>query len=445
MESLLDLHREGQQYPIQRLNFAMNASNDLGDVFISSCGERSQVEAEASFIRHKKGLSLGPLDGVPIAWKDNINFKGMSTTGGTKLLRDVESDDAALVKKMTQLGVVNIGKTNLSELAFSGLGLNPHYGTPAAEAPGHKAPGGSSSGSAIAVARGLVPIAMGTDTAGSLRVPAAFNGICAFRPSVGRHSLDGVLPLSPTMDTVGFLAGTPEDIITIERTLIPDSVSRSRELSEITLVYDPHWLDSEDISESVMLSFENHLQFLRESGVSVVQKAIPALKDFFKLLDQFGWLGGYEAAWQWGPFMRANKKSDFDERVWNRIQSVSSHSFSTVIHLMENRRVLMQSISRELGNSVLLMPTVTHTAPNLDSLESDPELFAQVNLATLRLTMFASFLDMPSFVQPSGVSPEGQFCSVQWSVIRGNDDLLLGDIELLGSVKGFHRQTYEGR
>lgn len=419
--------------PAQTAETAIAKAKCATDVFISTCDERAQVEAELSAIRHKKDCRLGPLDGVPIAWKDNIDLKGVVTTGGTKVLRyNRAKADAALVIRLTQCGVVNIGKTNMSELAYSGLGLNPHYGTPPAESPGRQAPGGSSSGSAVAVARGVVPIAMGSDTAGSLRVPAAFNGLCAFRPSVGRHSLDGIMPLAPTMDTAGFLARDAEDIITVEQALVPTN-RLSPEISEIVTVYDPHWLQSENISDEVLTAFYSHLKELRELGVVVVEKELPVLRDFYNLLDQYGWLGGYEAAWQCRVLMESHSRDEFDVRVWDRVNSVSEHRFDRVVALTEGRKKLLQSIRQQLGSSLLLMPTVAHTAPDLGKLEKDPEHFAKTNIETLRLTMFGSFLDTPAFALPAGTNSDGQFCSVQWLAPQGKDERVLRAVNLLST------------
>lgn len=429
----LELIQKEPGYPAQTAQTAIAKAKSAKDVFISTCDERAQVEAELSALRHKKDCRLGPLDGVPIAWKDNIDLKGVATTGGTMVLRhNRPKADAALVNRLTQCGVVNIGKTNMSELAYSGLGLNPHYGTPPAESPGRQAPGGSSSGSAVAVARGIVPIAMGSDTAGSLRVPAAFNGLCAYRPSVGRHSFDGIMPLAPTMDTAGFLAREPEDIIAVEQALVPTKWLSS-EISELVTVYDPHWLQSENISDDVRTSFYNHLTELRELGVVVVEKELPVLRDFFGLLDQYGWLGAYEAVWQCRQLMDAHPQEDFDVRVWDRLHSVADHRFDRVVALTEGRKVLLRAIQDQLGSSILLMPTVAHTAPDLEKLEKDSAHFAKTNMATLRLTMFGSFLDTPAFALPVGKTPEGQFCSVQWLAPQGKDERVLRAVHLLST------------
>lgn len=435
MPSLLDSYHQSHGDASQAAELALAAAKSATNVFISVCEDRARSEAFRSTVRHQKRVRIGPLDGIPIAWKDNIDLVGEVTTAGTKVLHRTLADaDAALVRKLTDCGVINVGKTNMSEFAFSGLGLNPHFGTPQAETPGSRAPGGSSSGSAVAVARGIVPIAVGTDTAGSLRVPAAFNGVCAFRPSIGRHSLVGVMPLAPTMDTVGFIAKLPEDIITVEGELAPSPVHLDNS-EGFEMVFDPHWLESEMISDEVLEAFYNHLDELRDCGVTVREQEIPALKEFFSLLDDFGWLGSYEAALSLRPLMEGHQREDFDERVWDRVHAVSEHIFERIVALTLGRRRLIEALPQQLGNSLLLMPTVSHTAPELSRLEQDPSHFAETNLATLRLTMFGSFLDTPAFVMPLAANAAGQFSSVQWLTIRGNDQSLLRTVSQVNSLK----------
>jgi aspartyl-tRNA(Asn)/glutamyl-tRNA(Gln) amidotransferase subunit A len=169
---------DGVSNPVAALEEALQAARLVPAAFITMCEERARREAVAAQQRWKAGRPLSPLDGVPVAWKDLYDLAGYVTTAGAKvrLHNQPASQDCALAVVLSRAGLVSIGKTNLSELAYSGLGLNPHFGTPAnASSSGEaRVPGGSSSGSAIAVARGVVPIAMSTDTAGSIRVPAAF-------------------------------------------------------------------------------------------------------------------------------------------------------------------------------------------------------------------------------------------------------------------------------
>jgi aspartyl-tRNA(Asn)/glutamyl-tRNA(Gln) amidotransferase subunit A len=179
--------------PVSLAREAVEKARDARPAFNSVTGERALREAEESARRLRAGTPLGPLDGVPTVWKDLIDVEGVVTTAASGLRRNGPSAraDATVVARLAAAGMVCIGKTNLSELAYSGLGLNPHFSTPPnPRAPG-RIPGGSSSGSAVAVAAGIVPCAIGSDTSGSIRVPAAFCGIVGFDPTAARVPRDG--------------------------------------------------------------------------------------------------------------------------------------------------------------------------------------------------------------------------------------------------------------
>src|SRR5215207_8190408 len=165
--------------PTALVEESLERAGALASAFTALTAARARREAAASAARLRAGAPNGPLDGVPVAWKDLIDVAGVPTTAASALRRDAPAatSDAPVVARLAAAGMVCIGKTNLSELAYSGLGLNPHFGTPPNPRGAGRAPGGSSSGSAAAVAAGIVPCAIGTDTAGSIRVPAAFCGI----------------------------------------------------------------------------------------------------------------------------------------------------------------------------------------------------------------------------------------------------------------------------
>ena len=191
--------------------------------FILVTRERALEEAEASRKRRREGRAAGPLDGVPVAWKDLVDMGGERTTAGSALFMasPPKEKDAPIVANLAAAGMVALGKTNLSEFAFSALGLNPHFGTPRnpRDPTTPRVAGGSSSGAAVAVAGGLAPCAIGSDTGGSIRAPASFCGIVGFKTSEGRIDKSGVFPLSRTLDTIGPLAHTVEDCVLIDMAL----------------------------------------------------------------------------------------------------------------------------------------------------------------------------------------------------------------------------------
>src|SRR6202167_4246284 len=210
--------------------------------FILVTRERALEEAEASRKRHREGRAAGPLDGVPISWKDLVDMSGERTTAGSPLYSDSppKEKDAPIVANLAAAGMVALGKTNLSEFAFSALGLNPHFGTPRnpRDPATPRIAGGSSSGAAVAIAGGLAPCAIGSDTGASIRAPASFCGIVGFKTSEGRIDKQGVFPLSRTLDTIGPMAHTVDDCMLIDMALrgVSETPVRPLDLSGVAFV-----------------------------------------------------------------------------------------------------------------------------------------------------------------------------------------------------------------
>ncbi|MFN7224425.1 MAG: amidase family protein, partial [Paracoccaceae bacterium] len=217
--------RDGHRDPVDVVDEVFDKITAHGDpaLFIRQTRDRAMAEARAARERLRAGNPASLLDGVPLAWKDLFDLKGTVTTAGSKVLRDAApaAQDAALVQAAMRAGLVTVGAVNMTEFAYSGIGLNPHYGTPRnpRDPKVARSPGGSSSGSGVAVAAGIVPLSVGTDTGGSIRIPASFNGVVGYKTSTGRHPLDGVFPLSPTLDTLGPLANTVEDCVLADAAL----------------------------------------------------------------------------------------------------------------------------------------------------------------------------------------------------------------------------------
>jgi aspartyl-tRNA(Asn)/glutamyl-tRNA(Gln) amidotransferase subunit A len=174
-------------------------------VYLRLYENAARAAADAADARKRTGVSLGPLDGAIVSIKDLFDIAGETTTAGSVVLRDAPAAqrDAAVVRRLRQAGAVIIGKTNMVEFAFSGLGLNPHYGTPGNAADPERIPGGSSSGAGVSVAERTSDISIGSDTGGSVRIPAALNGVVGFKPTAHRVPLDGAFPLSQSLDSIG--------------------------------------------------------------------------------------------------------------------------------------------------------------------------------------------------------------------------------------------------
>ena len=419
----------GRVDPVDLVEEALAVAARSEAVFTTLLEERARFEAGQSRARQRAGRRLGPLDGVPVAWKDVFDVAGEVTSGGSRVLTEPAAVDAECVRLAGQAGLVPVGKTNMTELAFSGLGMNPHFGTPH-HTPGEGAarvPGGSSSGSAVAVAKGIVPVATGSDTAGSLRIPAAFNGLYAYRPTVGRLPMAGVLPLARSLDTAGALATTLEDCLWVTEAMrtgraeLPEPMSRV----SLALVFDEEALDSPLIEGSVKARMLEVALELEEAGLRVVRRRVPAVREALALIDRYGWLGGYEALAEYRDLLEQHPAEAFDPRVRNRILAVGQQPPDRAIVLYRERERLQHALVRELEGACLLSPTVAHVAPELAPLVDSDDLYMKTNLDTLKLTMVASFLDCPAVVMPAGTDPDGQYLSVQVSAPQGDDDRLL--------------------
>ena len=239
--------------------------------FILVTRKRALEEAAASRKRHREGRAAGPLDGVPIAWKDLVDMAGERTTAGSALYAESppKEKDAPIVANLAAAGMVALGKTNLSEFAFSALGLNPHFGTPRnpRDPATPRIAGGSSSGAAVAVAGGLAPCAIGSDTGGSIRAPASFCGIVGFKTSEGRIDKQGVFPLSRTLDTIGPMAHTVEDCVLIDMALRGQSSTPVRpiDLGGVEFVV-PDKTGIDDAEPAVAANLETTMKRLAGGG-----------------------------------------------------------------------------------------------------------------------------------------------------------------------------------
>jgi aspartyl-tRNA(Asn)/glutamyl-tRNA(Gln) amidotransferase subunit A len=400
-------------------------------VFITVTAERARREAKASAARYAKGHPLGPLDGVPVAWKDLVDVKGAPTTCASELFRnrDVAEDDAPIVKNCAAAGMVVLGKVNLTEFAFSGLGLNPHFGTPinphSSDAP--RAPGGSSSGSAVSVAAGLAPISIGTDTGGSVRIPAAFNGLVGYKSSQGHINKDRVQSLSLTLDTIGPLGKSVEDCVLMERVLRQQLVvvPRSAGLTDLTLVV-PENLVFQEAQDAVVVNFEAALSKLSAAGVTIIRRRLSVLDAMLESSADHGTLATAEAFYALGSHVDGSDGERMDRRVVSRIERGRGQTAADYIAITETRRALNEQLGAEMaGPTFLVMPTVAITAPEIALLDADDDVFHATNSTALRNTMIGNYFDLPGFTIPSGTDAQCLPTGVLFNAYTGQDELLM--------------------
>ena len=398
-------------------------------LFTSFCDDRALVEAHASALRWKAGMPLGPLDGVPTVWKDLYDIAGSVTTAASAWFADAPpaTVDAEAVTALRRAGVVSIGKVNLSEFAFSGLGLNPHFGTP--RLPGvrgpARAPGGSSSGTACAVAAGMVPFGMGTDTGGSLRIPAAFQGLVGYQPSVGRHDKRGVFPLSQTLDVPGPIGVEVMDCIFVDQAMrgaTPREIEALPvERLQVVVPDNVVWEDCEPATQHALL---HAIAALEDAGVAVQRCAVPELTQALQAQTEWGSLVGAEAY----ALHRERMQQDpgrVDPRVLTRLQRGQAMSAADLVLLQSRRAALQQALARSMGERLLLWPTVVHVAPELAPLQTDAAWFDQCNQRTLRNTMLANFLGLCGISLPAGNGRDGLPVALSLHALGHHDHVLL--------------------
>lgn len=350
---------------------------------------RARREAELSDERKKQGTERSSLDGMPIVWKDLFDIVGTVTTCGSASQRasPTARRDSALVRRARQLGMVTVGKTNLSEFAFSGLGINRAFGTPVNPLDPDRIPGGSSSGAATAVAAGVIPLAIGTDTSGSVRVPAAFTGCVGFRASYQRYGRNDFRPLSPTLDSVGLIARTV-DVIREFDSLAATVVDRDDvSLPPRVIVPAGEWVDG--CTSGVRAAFGDAVRRMRDDGVVVVTAELPSLREAQRVMDENATIVGADAYRRYGHLLADGTGIEAATRRRLACNVGKDREVGIVRAAMAGLRRLFAA---ELNGALLICPTVRHEPPTVDARMRSDELYDEINTSTLRTTMVLSYL-----------------------------------------------------
>ena len=378
------------------------AELEPGPVVAALTPERALAAARESAARYAAGRPRGPLDGVPVLVKDLLDLRGTVTGAGSAVLARLRSparEDAAAVRNLERAGAVIVGKSQLNELAFSGLGLNPHFGTPPNALDPERVPGGSSSGSAVAVARGRVPLAVGTDTGGSVRIPAAFNGLVGFKPSWGRIPTRGVTPLAVSLDTVGPLARSVEDTWSLFLGLagepprpLPAAPARPRLLVPADLLTRAR--------PEVAEPFERALARLEAAGARLERRPLPGLAEVYALYRRYGALAAHEAFAYWRDLI-AEHGAEMDPRVVRRVLAVAERPGVHHAQLRRERARRVPAFWGGLrGTDALVLPTAPVPPPLLAEVEASEEAFFRANDRVLAYTMLFNFYGGPAVSLP---------------------------------------------
>jgi len=373
----------------------------------------ARAEARASDALRAAGITRSPIDGLPVSIKDLFDVAGETTLAGS-LARQAEpaaTADAAVVRRLRAAGAVIVGRTNMTEFAFSGLGLNPHYGTPLNpwdRATG-RIPGGSSSGAAVSVADGMALAAVGSDTGGSVRIPAALCGLVGFKPTARRVPLQGALPLSASLDSVGPIAPSVAccaqlDAILSGRDLVPAAAT----LRGLRLAV-PLTLALDGMDDHVARSFQAALARLAAAGALVQELELPA----FARLATINAKGGLTAAqaWWWHRELIARAGARYDPRVISRMLRGQEMSAADYLDVLQARAAWIAEVEGAIeGFDALVLPTVPLVAPPVAALAASEAEYFRVNALMLRNPSLINFLDGCALSMPChqpGTAPVG--------------------------------------
>src|SRR5450830_863685 len=365
-----------------------------GAAYISVDTDRALAAARASDAARAAGNVPSLLAGLPVSIKDLFDVQGEVTSAGSKALAQAPaaSADAPAVARLRHAGAILLGRTNMSEFAFSGLGLNPHYGTPLNPFDRSRIAGGSTSGGAVTVALQMAAGALGTDTGGSIRIPAAFCGLTGFKPTASTVPLTGALPLSRSLDSAGPIAHSVDCCAILHAALSGQDISLDAPaVKGLRFGFTRDYVGA-SVDAQVQQAFDAALEQLRAAGALVEQFDFPELLE----LPAINGGGGLVAAeaWHWHRALLEEKGAQYDQRVAARIRRGQQQGAADYIDLLDARRRLMTVARTRLAPyDAWLMPSVAIVAPELAPLEHDDAAFFATNGLVLRNTSVINFLD----------------------------------------------------
>ncbi|KJZ19216.1 amidase [Loktanella sp. S4079] len=399
---------------------AIDAHEFRDRIYARVTHDRARAEAAAASERAKSGFRRGPLDGVPVSWKDLFDTAGVATEAGTALMAGrVPVQDALVLQNATAAGLVCLGKTHMSEIAFSGLGLNPITATPPCVNDHEAVAGGSSSGAAASVAFGLAAAGIGSDTGGSVRIPSAWNDLVGLKTTHGQLSLDCVVPLCLTFDTVGPLCRSVEDAALVYAAL---GGVKPADLGAVSLegarlmVLDT--IAPDDLRDAPRAAFQSAVERLQNAGAVIAHWEFPRLAEAFA---HAGDLYGADSYGWWRDLVEANPEKMFPQ-ILERVrggQTVAAADYVAGWNLL--REIRKEYTAQTAGFDAVIMPTAPMTPPNVARLLSEDEYYKSENLLALRNTRIANLLDLTSVTLPTGVPS----CGIMLNGRAGGEAALL--------------------
>ena len=364
--------------------------------------EQAVAAADAADARARSGISLGRLDGAILSIKDLFDVAGEVTRAGSSLLAEEgepAAQDAPVVRRLRAAGAVILAKTNMSEFAFSGLGLNPHYGTPRNPADRARVPGGSSAGAAVAVADGMCEIAIGSDTGGSTRIPAALCGITGFKPSRQRVPAEGAFPLSYTLDSIGPMATNVADCFDADAAMAGEAALplEAAPLAGLRLGV-AQGLPLENLDDTVGRRFPEALDRLERAGARLTYEKMPLLDEMMKALSRTSIL--MAEAYSIHKDRLARRGDAIDQIVRARLDRGAGIAAADFIDAVRDRAALIRAMDARLADlDALVLPTTPIVAPRLDEVAT-PKDFMAKNAMVLRNTTIANYFDLTAISLP---------------------------------------------
>ncbi|MGE4070799.1 MAG: amidase [Lysobacterales bacterium] len=372
------------------------------------------AEADRVDALRRAGAELHALAGIPISIKDLFDEAGVTTLGGSRVRvgAPVAERDSTVVARLRQCGAVIVGRTNMTEFAYSGVGINPHYGTPknVFDRALGRIPGGSSSGAAISVADGMAAAAIGTDTGGSVRIPAALNGLVGFKPTARRVPMDGMLPLSFSADSVGPIAHSVADCALLDQVLAAEKagILVAADLRGLRLAV-PQTVVQDELSESVASAFAAALARLSAAGAILVDVPMAELA-LAATVNPRGGISGAEA-WWWHRNWIRDGADQYDPRVLARIRPGEAIMAADYIEMLQQRQRFIGLIAAAAsGLDAMLMPTTPDTAPTIAETSANDADYFRINSRMLRNTSLVNLFDGCALTVPChapGTAPVG--------------------------------------
>lgn len=408
------------------LHAAQDPAKEGELVFTTRYAAQATQQAIAAGERWRTQQPLSVIDGLPVSIKDLFDVQGEPTTAGSHLLLNAKpaTANASVVDRLHQAGAAIVGKTNMTEFAFSGLGINPHYGTPANpwQRAEKRIPGGSSSGAAVAVVDGMCLGAIGTDTGGSVRIPAALCGLTGFKPTANRINQVGTLPLSASLDSIGVIAHDVRSCWLLDSVIAEQPLQLQQVELRNARFAIPQTRVLDGLDEDVAQAWKNAIEALEQAGATLVALPLEEL-DELNSMNARGGITAYEA-WQWHQRTALAQPEAYDPQVLVRVQRGSLLTEQDANELHQQRKAWQLRVNSVLADfDALLMPTVPRIAPTIASLE-DAQQYMEVNALMLRNTSVINMLDGCALSLPchqTGCAPVG----LSLAFVHGDDARLI--------------------